>query len=147
MRPGNISDNLNLPDLLEGIGKFDSSTPADVLWKSSLSERENILNIIENLTSKLLQIGDKFSFLDRKKLLKEYQKIFFYSHRCFVEIIPFRKRNSFNIIENLTSKLFQIGDKFSFIDRKKLLNEISENILLLQIKDFCPNKNCELKNI
>ena len=81
------SDNLNLPDLLEGIGKFDSSTPADVLWKSSLSERENILNIIENLTSKLLQIGDKFSF----------------------------------------------------IDRKKLLNEISENILLLQIKDFCPN--------
>ena len=81
------SDNLNLPDLLEGIGTFDSSIPADVLWKSSLSERENILNIIENLTSKLLHIGDKFSF----------------------------------------------------IDRKKLLNEISENILLLQIKDFCPN--------
>ena len=34
------SDNLNLPDLLEGIGKFDSSIPTDVLWKSSLSERE-----------------------------------------------------------------------------------------------------------
>merc|ERR1711892_935658 len=73
--------------LLEEIRQFNPSLPVDVLWKSSVLESQNSLDIIEDLTTNLLSIGDKIGFMDRKKIL----------------------------------------------------DEISEKILLLQIKDFCPN--------
>ena len=48
-----------------------------------------------------------------------------------------KRKNILSSIEKLTFQLLTLGDTISVTKRKRLLNEISEKVLLLQIKDFC----------
>ena len=48
-----------------------------------------------------------------------------------------QRKNILSSIEKLTFQLLVLGDTISVPKTKKLLNETSEKILLLQIKYFC----------
>ena len=85
-KAGEEGDTLTRQDLLDNLRELTPSLPENVLWNSTDLERRHFLNNIENLTLKLMSMGDNFSFKDRKTVL----------------------------------------------------DEMSESVLLLQLKNFCP---------
>ena len=85
-KAGEEGDALTRHDLLDNLRELTPSLPENILWNSTDLERRDFLSNIENLTLKLMSMGDNFSFKERKTIL----------------------------------------------------DEMSESVLLLQLKDFCP---------